>query len=232
MQTRSGVTDTPPPDRDERDEPEREGLGEPDLAGSEPPSMLPWTVLVPDGGGYRSADLEQPAPLPRVGDLLEYLDEAGDRHWYSVSAVVHTLQSSPNVRPHVDEANPPNTAPHWRDAPEVPGSSGEVRAGLPRVYLAPAPPFAEGADQMTDSDRSRPKDAGAYIGREPELASETIPGGVRPDDERVAAGDTQSSGTGAEEHRVQGRDDEPPGGHRDAGPADEDAAVREAGSNR
>ncbi len=35
---------------------------------------------------------------------------------------------------------------------------------------------------MTDRDL----DPGAYIGREPELASETIPGGVRPEDDRVA----------------------------------------------
>ena len=41
-------------------------------------------------------------------------------------------------------------------------------------------------------DKRTDLDAGAYIGREPELASETIPGGVRPDDERVAAGDTQT----------------------------------------
>ena len=35
---------------------------------------------------------------------------------------------------------------------------------------------------MTD----RELDPGAYIGQEPELAGETIPGGVRPDDDRVA----------------------------------------------
>jgi hypothetical protein len=32
-------------------------------------------------------------------------------------------------------------------------------------------------------------DPGAYIGREPELEEETIPGGVKPGDERVAAHD-------------------------------------------
>jgi hypothetical protein len=58
-------------------------------------------------------------------------------------------------------------------------------------------------------------DGGAYIGNRPELSSETIPGGVREDDERVAAHDTQSSGEGKLEDRVQGRDDEWPAGHRE-----------------
>jgi hypothetical protein len=58
-------------------------------------------------------------------------------------------------------------------------------------------------------------DGGAYIGNRPELASETIPGGADEDDERVSAVDTQSSGEGSQEERVQGRDDEWPGGHRD-----------------
>lgn len=42
---------------------------------------------------------------------------------------------------------------------------------------------------MTDRQPGMAKselDPGAYIGQEPELASETIPGGVRPDDDRVA----------------------------------------------
>lgn len=34
-------------------------------------------------------------------------------------------------------------------------------------------------------------DPGAYIGREPELEAETIPGGVGPQDERVAAYDSR-----------------------------------------
>ena len=47
-----------------------------------------------------------------------------------------------------------------------------------------------------DDERQTDLDAGAYIGRKPELASETIPGGVRPADERVAAGDTQPGAPG------------------------------------
>jgi hypothetical protein len=42
---------------------------------------------------------------------------------------------------------------------------------------------------MTDEARTTDseQDPGAYIGSEPERESETIPGGVKPDDERVAA---------------------------------------------
>ena len=41
-----------------------------------------------------------------------------------------------------------------------------------------------------------PTDAGGYIGHEPELARETIPGGVRPGDVRVAGVGTQRTGQG------------------------------------
>ena len=37
------------------------------------------------------------------------------------------------------------------------------------------------------STDKRPLDPGAYIGHEPELEEESIPGGVKPGDERVAA---------------------------------------------
>jgi hypothetical protein len=82
---------------------------------------------------------------------------------------------------------------------------------------------------MTDQQRKRDElDPGAYIGNEPEFASETIPGGVQPDDERVSAADTQSTGEGAAEERQQGRQDEWPEGHRQGQPADDDD-VRRAG---
>lgn len=74
-------------------------------------------------------------------------------------------------------------------------------------------------------------DGGAYIGRKPELAAETIPGGVRPDDERVSSGETQSSGEGAADDRVQGRGDEWPSGHREGSSASDDD-VQRAGENR
>jgi hypothetical protein len=37
------------------------------------------------------------------------------------------------------------------------------------------------------------RDSGAFIGHEPELAAERIPGGVRPQDERVAATEWESA---------------------------------------
>jgi hypothetical protein len=84
---------------------------------------------------------------------------------------------------------------------------------------------------MSDQDRTDEElDPGAYIGHEPELAAETIPGGVQPDDERVAGYATQSSGVGAEDERLQGRPDDWPQGHREADPpGGQDDAIRGAG---
>ena len=78
-----------------------------------------------------------------------------------------------------------------------------------------------------DEDR-KPEDAGAYIGREPELAEETIPGGLQPGDERVAAHATQSGGEGAGAGTAG--EDEWPEGHRQGEPAN-DARVRQAGED-
>jgi hypothetical protein len=66
---------------------------------------------------------------------------------------------------------------------------------------------------MADQDR---RDGGAHIGNRPEMAEETIPGGVTEDDERVAAHDSRSSGEGKQDERVEGRRDEWPSGHRQA----------------
>jgi hypothetical protein len=74
------------------------------------------------------------------------------------------------------------------------------------------------------------KDPGAYIGHEPELESETIPGGIGPKDERVSALDTQSTGVGAHEKR-ETEPDAPPEGHREGSHVSDDD-VREAGVNR
>jgi len=67
------------------------------------------------------------------------------------------------------------------------------------------------------------QDPGAYIGHEPERATETIPGGVRPRDERVAAVATQGTGAGRPDER--GQPVEEPRGHRfgDA-PSDDEGA--------
>jgi hypothetical protein len=70
------------------------------------------------------------------------------------------------------------------------------------------------------SKQQQPLDPGAYIGHEPELAAERIPGGVRPDDERVAAHSTQSGPKSAPE----------PSGHREIDAGDDER--REAGQDR
>jgi hypothetical protein len=90
---------------------------------------------------------------------------------------------------------------------------------------------------MTDTDRApndptrageHPDEPGAYIGREPERAADTIPGGVRHDDERISAGQTQSSGAGRPDERGQPADE--PSGHRQGSRASDDD-VREAGED-
>ena len=73
----------------------------------------------------------------------------------------------------------------------------------------------------------RPTDPGAYIGHEPELAAETIPGGVGPEDERVAGTATQSTGVGAEARRDVAPEE--PSGHRHGDRASDDD-LRAAGS--
>jgi hypothetical protein len=70
--------------------------------------------------------------------------------------------------------------------------------------------------------QGHPAEPGAYVGRRPERQADSIPGGVRPDDERIAANSTVSED-------VVGGDR--PDGHREGPPAD-DAAVREAGMSR
>ena len=78
-------------------------------------------------------------------------------------------------------------------------------------------------------DEGTAQDPGAYIGRLPERATETIPGGIGPGDVRVSAVATQpgpvrgqapGEGAGA-----------PPAGHREGENASDDR-VREAGQNR
>jgi hypothetical protein len=103
------------------------------------PHGMPYTVYFPDGDGFRGADLEYPAPLPRVGDTVEYIDERGDRHRFQVRQVVHTLQTSAADRPSVKEgpASPNSLARTDEGAAEPPGGAGALRAGLPEVFLGP-----------------------------------------------------------------------------------------------
>jgi hypothetical protein len=86
--------------------------------------------------------------------------------------------------------------------------------------------MAGNEDEMQDPGT---QDPGAYIGREPERATETIPGGLGPRDERVAAHSTQGTGVGRPDER--GQPEDPPGGHRQGDPVSDDD-VRRAGENR
>jgi hypothetical protein len=110
---------------------------DPDAPNGGWPSGMPYTVAFPDGDGYIEADLEHHAPLPRVGDTIEYVDEAGDAHRYRVREVIHTIQSSASHRPAVDEgtATPNAFARLGDERAERPGEGGLVRTGLPKVVL-------------------------------------------------------------------------------------------------
>jgi hypothetical protein len=104
------------------------------------PGGLPYTVYFPDGDGLRAADLEHDAPLPRIGDTVEYVDEAGHEHRYRVTDVIHTLQTSAHDRPSVGEGSAsPQSLARPGETPEPPGGNGSVRAGLPKVILTAIP---------------------------------------------------------------------------------------------
>jgi hypothetical protein len=75
----------------------------------------------------------------------------------------------------------------------------------------------------TEDPLAHPDEPGAYVGRKPERQAETIPGGVRPDDERIAAHSSQVADTSGVETT--------PDGHREGRTADDDL-VREAGQER
>ncbi|CAN5563897.1 hypothetical protein BH20CHL7_BH20CHL7_00720 [soil metagenome] len=73
-----------------------------------------------------------------------------------------------------------------------------------------------------DPTRTEGLDPGAFVGGRPERQAETIPGGVHPDDERIAAHSTQvGDDPGAQDV---------PGGQREAKAGDD--VRREAGQNR
>ncbi|MEX0630786.1 MAG: hypothetical protein WEE67_06735 [Chloroflexota bacterium] len=93
----------------------RPDVKEPLAEGADWPTGMPYTLYFPRRGGYSAADIEYAAPLPRVGDTVEYIDPAGAHHLYIVADVVHTLQNSPAA-----------------------GSGGIplLRAGIPAVYLS------------------------------------------------------------------------------------------------
>jgi hypothetical protein len=130
---------TPPAQRAERDR-QVQGAEPEEGSAHESPSGMPYTVFFPDGERYRPADLEHAAPLPRVGDTVEYIDERGACHLYVVRQVVHTVQVAADARPHVRErsAMPAAFARDEDEESERPGDGGSLRAGLPKVILAEA----------------------------------------------------------------------------------------------
>lgn len=98
--------------------------------GGGPPTGTPWTLVV-DGEDW-SADLEHAAPLPRIGDRIDYIADDGHQRRFRVREVVHTVQSSPDERPAVrEERSSPNST--------VEGAGERhprtLRAGLPQVIV-------------------------------------------------------------------------------------------------
>jgi hypothetical protein len=117
---------------------EREGSPR-DPGGGGPKGGVPFTVYFPADEGYRAADLAQPAALPHVGDTLEYIDEAGIGHSYRVTAVVHTLQATPSVRPHVRDSASPAGLARPNQGPQSVPESPELTSGLPKVFVEALP---------------------------------------------------------------------------------------------
>lgn len=102
--------------------------------GGGPPIGMPWTLVV-EAEDW-SADLEHAAPLPRVGETVEFISEAGERRAFRVDRVVHTVQGAPGERPLVrEESAGPNSTVSGDHASHAPDS---LRAGLPRVYVVSA----------------------------------------------------------------------------------------------
>ena len=84
--------------------------------------------------------------------------------------------------------------------------------------------------QLVDMRDRRDEEHEGHIGRTDESAEETIPGGVRRGDERVAGTQSESSGEGAADKRVQGGEEWPSGHRRGDHVTDDD--IREAGESR
>jgi hypothetical protein len=97
-----------------------------------PPLGSAWTLVVEGDDGW-SADLEHAAPLPRVGERVEFIGEDGRRRHFRVTEVVHTLQTAAPLRPLVrDEQSGPNSIV-TEGADDNPPRA--LRAGLPRVVV-------------------------------------------------------------------------------------------------
>ncbi len=114
------------------DEPERPPA---DAEQPQSGSDMPYTVFFPVGDEYHPADLEHAAPLPRVGDTVEYIDERGRSSRYTVREVIHTLQLAADQRPAVgSDPERPGAIAVGVDGAELPGD-GSLSAGLPKVIL-------------------------------------------------------------------------------------------------
>lgn len=105
--------------------------------GGGPPIGTAWTLDVVGDAGW-SADLEHAAPLPRIGETLEFIRTDGSRQRLQVREVIHVLQPSASDRAPVrEEASGPNSI--VRDDARVTGPR-LLRAGLPRVVASPVDP--------------------------------------------------------------------------------------------
>jgi hypothetical protein len=100
--------------------------------GGGPPIGSAWTLQI-DGDGGWSADLEHAAPVPRVGDRIDFIGDDGRQRRLRVTEVIHTLQASASDRPPVrDEDSSPNSIVTGGAVGDPPRS---LRAGLPRVVV-------------------------------------------------------------------------------------------------
>ena len=103
--------------------------------GGGPPIGTAWTLDV-EGDAAWLADLEHAAPVPRIGERIEFIGADGRRQAFRVTDVVHTLQPSASDRPPVQaEESGPNSIVTDVASETVPRS---LRAGLPRVVVVPA----------------------------------------------------------------------------------------------
>lgn len=103
--------------------------------GGGPPLGSAWTLEIEGDDGW-SADLEHAAPLPCVGDRIDFIGADGKQRQYRVTEVIHTLQASASERPPVsEEQSSPNAIVTDEPGSEPPRS---LRAGLPRVVVVAA----------------------------------------------------------------------------------------------
>jgi hypothetical protein len=121
--------------------------------------------------------------------------------------------SRPTLGPDLDQTCPPIT----NATPSV----ARQEDAMPTQSNRRQPSGAAAARHATEPRANL--DPGAYIGRKPERATETIPGGLGPKDRRVSAVATQPGDPSTATPQ--------PEGHREGEPAGDDA-VREAGDKQ